>query len=165
MELWAILQGTQLCLPMGMKKLVVETDCLIAVQALDASPDSYACCCHLLHEIISHKACLEECKFTYVSSWGNRVAHFLARYAHNVENTTVWWDSLPNFISSATLLDSNCITWCLIIFSLINYHLSLKKKEMGWNFNKISLFLLKHISTQMGGIGRCFAEGQSGLVG
>lgn len=30
-ELRAILQGLQLCLPMGMKQLVFETDCLVVV--------------------------------------------------------------------------------------------------------------------------------------
>lgn len=89
-ELRAILQGLYLCFPMGVKKIAVETDCLIAVQALDAGPESYVCYRHLLHEILSLKVCFEDCIFIYVSRVGNRVAYLLARH---VENTTVWWDS------------------------------------------------------------------------
>lgn len=54
-ELRAILGGMQLCLRMGLRKIVVEIDCLIAVQALNAGSNSFACYHHLLYEILSLK--------------------------------------------------------------------------------------------------------------
>lgn len=92
----------------GVKKLTTETDCLVAIQAFGEGPDSYACYQHLLHEITTLKNCFKECNVVYVSSVGNRVAHLLACYARNVENTTVRWDSLPEFILSVEWVDSNC---------------------------------------------------------
>lgn len=70
---------------MGVKKLKVETDCLVAVQVLDEGPNSYACYRHLLHEILTLKDCFEESSFVYISRLGNRVAHLLACYTRNVK--------------------------------------------------------------------------------
>lgn len=109
-ELQAILKGMQLCLPMGVRKLTVETDCLVAVQVLDAGPDSYACYRHLLYEILSFKDCFEAYNSISSSRVGYRVAHLLARYVRNVESTSIWWNSPPEFILSALRLDSNCNT-------------------------------------------------------
>lgn len=94
-ELRAILWGMQLCLPMGARNVVVETDCLVAVQAFDVGPNSFACYHHLLYEILSLKDCFEECKFSYVCRVGDSVAHLLARHARNVESITVWLGLSP----------------------------------------------------------------------
>lgn len=107
-KLQAILRGMQLCLPMGIPKLEVETDCLVAIQALDAGPDSFAAYHHLLREILTLKYCFEECMFSYLSRLDNRVAHMLASSARIIESTAVWWNSPPDFILSVLWLDSNC---------------------------------------------------------
>lgn len=110
-ELQAIFQGMQLCLLMGVRKIVVETDYLVAVQVLDVWPDSFVCYYHLLREILSLEVCFKECVFSYVSQLGNRVAQYLlARYAWNFENFSVLWESPLEFILSSRWLDSSCNT-------------------------------------------------------
>lgn len=41
-ELRAILRGLQMCLLMGVNQLVVEIDCLVAIQVVEEGPDSHA---------------------------------------------------------------------------------------------------------------------------
>lgn len=72
---------------MGIPKLVVETDCLVAVQALDAGLNSFAVYHHLLHGILTLKNYFEAFKFNYMSKMGNQVTHLLARSARIIKST------------------------------------------------------------------------------
>lgn len=56
----------QLCLPMGIERIVVKTDCLVAIQALEAGSKLYASYHHLIHEKLFIKASFQACKFAFV---------------------------------------------------------------------------------------------------
>lgn len=88
-EWLAILQDMQFCIPLGISKLVVETDCLLAVRALEGA-ESVAVYKHLIVENLKLKTSFISCNFGYVSRLGNQVAHSLARHSWEVIITTVW---------------------------------------------------------------------------
>lgn len=105
-ELLAIFRGMQFGYPLGIPKLTIEIDCLLAVQALEEGVDSVATHRHLISEILSLKQCFVSCSFSYVSRIGNQAAHSLTRYAWQVTNTMVWRDAYPDFVLSALWIDS-----------------------------------------------------------
>lgn len=80
-KLLAIFRGLQLCVPLGIPKLAVEIDCLVAMQALKEGVESVAAHRHLLMEILRLRKNFVVCNFNHISRLGNHVAHFLARYA------------------------------------------------------------------------------------
>lgn len=97
-ELLAIFRGLQFCIPLGIPKITVETDCLLAIHALEECAKSVAAHRHLLLEILRLKNNFVVRKFSYVSRLGNQVAYSLTRYAWEVETTMVWWDLCPDFL-------------------------------------------------------------------
>lgn len=82
---------------MGLSNLIVETDCLLAMQALEEGAASLTDHHALLLEIFRLNDCFQLCTFSYVSRLGNQVAHSLARFTWQVTSTPVWWDSCPDF--------------------------------------------------------------------
>lgn len=88
-------------------KLTIETDCLVAVQALEEGANSVAANRHLTSEILSLRSRFGSCTFSYVSRMGNQVTHSLAHFEWQVSDTTVWWASCPDFSTSALWIDSN----------------------------------------------------------
>lgn len=86
--------------------LLVETDCLLAVEALTGSLNPFAPYRTLISEILTLKEFFRFCIFQYVNHIGNHVAYVLARYAWLVETINVWWDSVLQFATSALWLDT-----------------------------------------------------------
>ncbi|XP_041011343.1 uncharacterized protein LOC121255128 [Juglans microcarpa x Juglans regia] len=83
-ELLAVLRGLQLCLPLGIPNLVVESDCLPLVQQLQANvggEDSYTPNGNLIAEARQLLSQFQQIQVVHVSRWGNGVAHTLARHA------------------------------------------------------------------------------------
>lgn len=107
-KLLVIPRGLQLYVPMDIRKLVVETDCLVAIQAIEEGPEVHAGYRYLIQEIINLTHLFKSRKLSYVSRLTNQVAHSLACYAWNVDTTTVWWTSFPDSIQSSLWLDENC---------------------------------------------------------
>lgn len=103
----AIFKGLQFCFPLGLSHPTVESDCFLAVRALEDVVETIAAHWHLIMEILKLKNYFVSCNFSYVSRLGNQVAHSLARHAQQVNITTVWWDSCPDFLVLALWIDSN----------------------------------------------------------
>lgn len=106
-ELLVVFRGMQLCAPLGVHNLMVETNCLLAVLTLEEGAILYACHNNMISKILMLKTMFGECKFQYVNMLDNRVAHTFARFAWQMKITTVWWDSIPDFSMSALWIDSN----------------------------------------------------------
>lgn len=106
-DLLAIFKGLQFYTLLGVPKIIVETNCLLAMQALEKGVESVADHRNLLLEILRFKNKFIECTFNYVSQQGNQVAHSLARYVWQVATTMVLWDSCPDFLLSSLRIDSN----------------------------------------------------------
>lgn len=66
-ELLAMFKSLQLCVKMHIWKLMVETDCLVTVQAMEEGPKAHVSYNHLIQEILSLANSFELYKFNYVS--------------------------------------------------------------------------------------------------
>ncbi|CAI9763030.1 unnamed protein product [Fraxinus pennsylvanica] len=89
-EALAILRGLQLCIPFGIPKIVIEIDCLLLVQELQASPASLATAGYIIAEVKQLLSRFQEVQIQHVNRMGNSVAHALARNAWNVADISVW---------------------------------------------------------------------------
>lgn len=87
--------------------MTVESDSLLAIQAIHDWENSCAKHSNNIREILSLRHNFMSCTFNYVSKLGNVVAHKLARYTRQVENICIWWDSSPNFILSPLWVYAN----------------------------------------------------------
>ncbi|CAI9767957.1 unnamed protein product [Fraxinus pennsylvanica] len=96
-----------LCVPLGIRKLVIESDCLLLVQELQASSDSLANAGNIIADVKQLLSRFQEIQIQHVNRMGNSVAHALARNAWNVADISVWWDHLPSFLQKNLWLDAN----------------------------------------------------------
>lgn len=106
-ELMAIFWALQFCAPLRILIFMVKTNCLVLVQALEDGADLVAAYSHLISEILSIKNCFGSYNFNCNSRLGNQAAHFLACYAWQVNATTIWSTSCPNFSLLASWIESN----------------------------------------------------------
>lgn len=65
-ELLAIFRGLILCVPLGIHSLVIESDSLLAIQAISDRENSCIQYGHLIQEIQNLKHRLMHCSFQYV---------------------------------------------------------------------------------------------------
>ncbi|XP_042942894.1 uncharacterized protein LOC122277073 [Carya illinoinensis] len=104
-ELLAILRGMQMCIPLGIPKLMVESDCLMLVNELQSSQAPSSVNSNLVMEVKNLMSCFHEVLFEHVNRTCNGVAHVLARYAWNVCDVQMWWGSAPAFAGQALWFD------------------------------------------------------------
>ncbi|XP_042974784.1 uncharacterized protein LOC122306423 [Carya illinoinensis] len=104
-EAVALLRGLQLCVQWGIPKLMLETDCLILVNALNGNSECLTDFAFILQDIRRLMAAFQEVKVVHVNHLGNQVAHLLARHAWLIDDICMWWDFCPSFVSQAIWLD------------------------------------------------------------
>ncbi|KAF5470679.1 hypothetical protein F2P56_011176 [Juglans regia] len=104
-ELIAVLRGLQLCQPLGIPNLVVETDCLSLVQELQGTQESFSPNGNLIKDAKELMRHFPELQVQHVYRDGNRVAHNLARFAWIIDDIIMWWDSVPGFVDHALWFD------------------------------------------------------------
>lgn len=78
-ELLAVFRGMQLCNPTHVRHFIIETDCLLVVQAIHEGANSYADYTNPVHEILLLKQFLRAMIVTYINRLGNKVAYSLDR--------------------------------------------------------------------------------------
>ncbi|XP_042944649.1 uncharacterized protein LOC122278535 [Carya illinoinensis] len=98
-ELLAILRGLQLCIPLGIGELIVETDSMLSVRALTAEGESMSPHGNLIYSILSLSKQLPKVTFQHAGRVHNAAADGLAKLARFVEDLTVWWELIPECIS------------------------------------------------------------------
>ncbi|XP_042944742.1 uncharacterized protein LOC122278629 [Carya illinoinensis] len=97
-ELLAILRGLQLCIPLGINELIVETDSMLSVRALTTEGESMSPHGNLIYSILSLSRQLPKVIFQHVGREHNATADGLAKLTRFVEDLTVWWESIPKCI-------------------------------------------------------------------
>ncbi|KAF5468889.1 hypothetical protein F2P56_013000 [Juglans regia] len=97
-ELLAMLRGLQFSLHLGISKVVLESDCLLMVEALATSKDALSSQGNLLKEVRNLLSHLNEYQVQHVIRGGNQVAHFLAKHAWSVYDLEMWMGSVPSFL-------------------------------------------------------------------
>ncbi|XP_035545068.1 uncharacterized protein LOC118348173 [Juglans regia] len=105
LELLAIFRGMQQCVTMGVSHLVVESDSLLSIDALNDDSMTNSLLGVIYYEIKKLASCFVLCLFSHVYREGNRVAHKLARNACKVDSMEVWWNSIPDCISQTVWFD------------------------------------------------------------
>lgn len=107
MELLVIFRGLQLCVPMGLHRLMVESDSQSAIQAINDGERVLAQYATLIREIQALSMKLQEFTFNYGSRMGNQVAHTLPRITWKINELHVWWGSIPVIVKSFVWLDAS----------------------------------------------------------
>ncbi|XP_042988759.1 uncharacterized protein LOC122316293 [Carya illinoinensis] len=78
-ELLAVLRGLQLCFPLEIPKLAIESDCLLLVWALQTEYETFSSNGNLLKETKALMSCFHEVCIDHGNRMGNGVAHTLTR--------------------------------------------------------------------------------------
>ncbi|KAF5463138.1 hypothetical protein F2P56_019077 [Juglans regia] len=103
----AVLRGLQLCLPLGIPKLILECDCMNVVRELQSTEASMASAGNVINDAKMLMGRFQEVRVQHVNRIGNGVAHSLARHAWNIVDINVWWEQIPSFIRNALWFDTN----------------------------------------------------------
>ncbi|XP_042974648.1 uncharacterized protein LOC122306281 [Carya illinoinensis] len=98
-KMLAILRGLQLSAHLGIHHLIVESDSLILVQELQESEPSMSMVGNVIKDTKKLKNCFQSCEVRHVGRICNEAAHRLARFAWNVNDISLWWESFPNVIA------------------------------------------------------------------
>ncbi|XP_042950614.1 uncharacterized protein LOC122282698 [Carya illinoinensis] len=106
-ELLAMLRGLQLCVSLGITSLQVESDSLLTVQELEKEGYSTTLWGGLIQEVKSLLQRYPNWSIQHKGREANGVAHCLARFAWNLDDICIWWNSVPDCISQAIWVDSS----------------------------------------------------------
>ncbi|KAF5478058.1 hypothetical protein F2P56_004648, partial [Juglans regia] len=85
-ELIAILRGLQICLPLGIPQLVIESDSLLLVDEIQNDKAPRSLHGNLVTQIKQLMQRLQKCFIQHSGRLGNSVAHGMARHAWNVDD-------------------------------------------------------------------------------
>ncbi|XP_042944784.1 uncharacterized protein LOC122278665 [Carya illinoinensis] len=106
-ELIAILRGIQLCIPLGIVELQIESDALLVIEELKKDGKSSTLWSSLIHEIKTLLSSFPAWSIQYRGRESNGVAHNLAKFAWHLDDIALWWDVIPECISHAIWVDSS----------------------------------------------------------
>lgn len=98
-ETLATLRGLQFCMHHWFSNLIIESDCLLVVEA----PKSILENLFLdIRKLTSHFVCY---KIQYGNRLGNTIAPRLARHASHVSNVAQWFGDVPSFLEQNVWFD------------------------------------------------------------
>ncbi|XP_062028495.1 uncharacterized protein LOC133744394 [Rosa rugosa] len=97
-ELLAIREGIDLVQKFKLQQVVIETDCLLAVNAIHSSAPNLSSLGSLINDIQAAMRCNPGVQITFASRSCNRIAHRLANIAYESAQGVVWSDSIPDCI-------------------------------------------------------------------
>ncbi|XP_041009382.1 uncharacterized protein LOC121253436 [Juglans microcarpa x Juglans regia] len=106
-ELLTILRGLQLCIPMGIPELIVESDSLLSVQAIQSMEDPKSMQGNVICAIKDLMKSLPKVLMQHANRLSNRVADGLAKYAQFQDTLVVWGDQIPD--PSALIVESKMV--------------------------------------------------------
>ncbi|KAF5450764.1 hypothetical protein F2P56_031091 [Juglans regia] len=98
-ELLAVLRGLQLCLPLGIHDLQVESDALLVVQELTKGEESMSIWGSLVLEIRNLLLRFPKVVIQHRGRMANAAADCLAKYSWHLHDLMVWWNSFPEVVS------------------------------------------------------------------
>ena len=104
-EAMAVEAGVQFAKDIGITKVMVEGDSLIMQRALNdlATPSSSVDA--VIEGIKVSSADFHHIVFSHVRRQGNNPAHFLAKYAYGIDDSSIWIEESPCFIKQALIHD------------------------------------------------------------
>ena len=100
----AILFGLQLGNEMNLQQVIVESDCLIAVNELQKEKASFCECASIFQDIQDLSFEFVSCSFGHVNRTINTLAHNLARVHCGVGVRNIWRRFLPPSLCNVEFL-------------------------------------------------------------
>ena len=94
-ELMAILFGLQVTSEQEFKEILVESDCLLAVQEILRRQDSLCEWGSILMDIQDRSLEFNQCSFRHINRFANVLAHNLSKVYCEVGEHNIWRNSLP----------------------------------------------------------------------
>ncbi|CAI9757430.1 unnamed protein product [Fraxinus pennsylvanica] len=99
-ELLAMLRGLQICLPLSIQNLQVESDSMLVVQEVTKIQDeSLSIWENLIHEIRLLLNRFPNIDVRHESRLSNSAAHCLTRNSWHLNDLVVWWNDPPDCVS------------------------------------------------------------------
>ncbi|XP_035542079.1 uncharacterized protein LOC118344788 [Juglans regia] len=104
-ELLALLRGLQFSIPLGFQSLCIEIDSLLLVKEISSPLPSNASYGNVITDIQEFKCRFLSCSIDHINREANQATHKLAIFFRNVSNTTIWWESVPNYVQPVLWTD------------------------------------------------------------
>ncbi|KAL0008777.1 hypothetical protein SO802_010279 [Lithocarpus litseifolius] len=95
----ALLQGVLHAQELHLPRVILESDALAAIQAINNDKSTGSSSGHLIQEILQIRSSFESCTFQHICRDYSRVAHELAQHARRTESSHLWKGVTPPFIS------------------------------------------------------------------
>ncbi|PRQ38383.1 putative ribonuclease H-like domain-containing protein [Rosa chinensis] len=108
-ELLALKNGLELLQAMNITRATIESDCLVAVQAINSLTPDLSPLGALIVDVQELLAASLDIKLSHVPRQANTVAHRLASYSFECNVHLEWFSIAPEFILDALLYDFNRI--------------------------------------------------------
>lgn len=106
-EALVALSGLHMIFHLGISGLILEGDSLNVMEAVKSRALSFSTLEPLIQEIHHLLTHFKDFELSHVGRLGNEAAHLLARYAHNVTDTTQWRHTCPAVILNRVFLDAD----------------------------------------------------------
>ncbi|XP_024156471.1 uncharacterized protein LOC112164487 [Rosa chinensis] len=106
-ELVAIRAGMDLCQAMMVDKVITESDCLVAIQAIISEVPDMSIYSPLIEDIKVGARVFQDISFVHAPHSANCVAHRLASHAFENEGFHEWFAQAPELILDAIMYDCN----------------------------------------------------------
>ncbi|PRQ32559.1 putative ribonuclease H-like domain-containing protein [Rosa chinensis] len=104
-ELLALKYGLDFLHAMNVTKVVMETDCLVAVQAINSSTEDLSELGALIHDIKGLVGVVGDVTVGFTPRQANRVAHRLASYSFDSNIHLDWFGHALEFVLDALMYD------------------------------------------------------------
>ena len=107
-EAKALEVGIQFAEEVELRKVVFESDLLLAINVVHGVEEAAASIQNIIHGVLRKVQGFETFDFLHTKRQGNVPAHLLAQYAQNVENMVKWLEDCPNQVARACANDVCC---------------------------------------------------------
>ncbi|XP_075654164.1 uncharacterized protein LOC142624474 [Castanea sativa] len=91
-------QGCVLAKKLGLERVIIESDSLLTVQAVEAN-DVRGAVGHIVKGIVQSLYSFQESKIGHINRTSNKIAYELARHARRIRETVMWRMEIPDFLS------------------------------------------------------------------
>ena len=98
-EAKALEAGIQFAEEVELRKVVFESDLLLAINVVHGVEEAVASIQNIIHGVLRKVQGFETFDFLHTKRQGNVPAHLLAQYAQNVENMVVWLEDCPSQVA------------------------------------------------------------------
>lgn len=85
---------------------MIEIDSLLSVKEIQEKESSRSMMYNIIKDVKKLMRKFPNCSIQHVRRICNGAAHRLARFAWNVEDIIVWWESFPDFIHQVIWTDN-----------------------------------------------------------